>query len=58
MASSSGSRRTPCRISSTSAKLICRAAARATAQLLLRCTALARALQDLLVQAGPRSRFP
>jgi len=32
-----------CRISSTSAKLICRAAARATAQLLLRFAAPARA---------------
>jgi hypothetical protein len=40
--SSSGSRRTPRRISSTSAKLICRAVVRATAQLFLRFEALRR----------------
>jgi hypothetical protein len=39
----SGSRRTPCRINSRSAKLICRAAARATAQPFLRLAVLPRA---------------
>jgi hypothetical protein len=45
IAASSGSSRTPCRINSTSAKLICRAAARAMAQLFL------------FLRASARSRF-